>query len=105
MKKKRADKDNKKIYAFISCFFTIIGFILAFILWKDDKYIMYYAEHGLILFVGQILIIVLSQFLFFISYILWIFWVVLWIISWMNSFSGQIKKTFLISDLVNKLDI
>ena len=89
----------------ISCFFTIIGFVLAFVLWKDDKYVMYYAKHGLVLFILEIVILVLSPFLFFISYILWVFWVVLWIISWMNSLSGQIKKTFLISDLVNKLNI
>ena len=103
--RKRVDKDNRKIYAFISCFFTIIGFILAFVLWKNDKYVMYYAKHGLILFIGQVLIMILSPFLFFLSKILWVFWIILWVISWINSFSGEIKNTFLISDLADKIVI
>ncbi|MEK6914659.1 MAG: hypothetical protein AABW83_03335 [Nanoarchaeota archaeon] len=103
MIKKRVNKNNKELYAFLSCFFTIVGFIVAFVLWKNDKYIMYYAKHGLILFIGQVIIVVLSPFLFFLSYVLWIFWVVLWVITWINSFSGEIKNTFLISDLADKI--
>ena len=95
--------DDKKLYAFIASFFTIVGFIIALILWKHDKYVMHYAKHGLILFIAQIVIFVLSPFLFFISGILWVLWVILWIVTWINSFSGKMKKTFLIGDLADKI--
>ncbi len=104
-KKNKISKDNEKLYAFLSCFFTIVGFVVAFILWKDNKYIMYYAKHGLVLFVGQIIIAVISPFFLFFVYVLWILWIILWIITWMNSFSGKIKKTFLVSDLADKIVI
>lgn len=95
--------DNKKLYAFLASFFTIIGFIVALILWRNDKYIMYYAKHGLVLFLAQVVIAVLSPFLFFLSGILWVLWIILWIVTWINSFSGHRKKTFLISDLAEKI--
>ncbi len=102
-KTKRIGDDDKKLYAFISSFFTIVGFIIALILWRKDKYIMHYAKHGLVLFIAQAVIIVLGSFLYFLSSVLWVLWVILWIVSWMNSFSGKMKKTFLIGDLADKI--
>ena len=102
-KTKRIGDDDRKLYAFISSFFTIVGFIIALILWRKDKYIMHYAKHGLVLFIAQAVIIVLGPFLYFLSSVLWVLWVILWIVSWMNSFSGKIKKTFLIGDLADKI--
>jgi uncharacterized membrane protein len=104
-KTKRIDNDDRKLYAFISSFFTIVGFIIALILWRKDKYIMHYAKHGLVLFIAQAVIIVLGPFLYFLSSVLWVLWVILWIVSWMNSFSGKMKKTFLIGDLADKIVI
>jgi len=103
-KTKRID-DDRKLYAFISSFFTIVGFIIALILWRKDKYIMHYAKHGLVLFIAQVVIVVLGPFLYFLSSVLWVLWVILWIVSWMNSFSGKMKKTFLIGDLADKIVI
>ena len=57
--------NDKKLHAFLASFFTIIGFIIALILWKDDKYVMFYAKQGLILFIGYVLIVVTKPFLFF----------------------------------------
>jgi len=104
-KTKRIDNNDRKVYAFISSFFTIVGFIIALILWRKDKYIMHYAKHGLVLFIAQAVIIVLGPFLYFLSSVLWVLWVILWIVSWMNSFSGKMKKTFLIGDLADKIVI
>ena len=103
-KTKRID-DDRKLYAFIYSFFTIVGFIIALILWRKDKYIMHYAKHGLVLFIAQVVIVVLGPFLYFLSSVLWVLWVILWIVSWMNSFSGKMKKTFLIGDLADKIVI
>ena len=103
-KTKRID-DDRKLYAFISSFFTIVGFIIALILWRKDKYIMHYDKHGLVLFIAQVVIVVLGPFLYFLRSVLWVLWVILWIVSWMNSFSGKMKKTFLIGDLADKIVI
>jgi len=96
-------KDNQTLYAFLASFFTIVGFIVALTLWKKDKYVMYYAKHGLVLFIAQVVIVILSPFLFFLSGILWVLWIILWIVTWINSFSGEMKKTFLISELSEKI--
>jgi uncharacterized membrane protein len=99
----RLNNDDQKLYAFLSSFFLIIGFIVAWILWRKDKYVMHYAKQGLVLFIGIVLISILSPFLFFLSGILWVLWVILWIVTWVNSFSGKMKKTFIISDLADKI--
>ncbi len=66
MKKKagaRRDTDSEsKLYAFLAVFFTIIGFLIAFFLKRDNKYVMFYAKHGLILFIGQVLVGVVGAF-------------------------------------------
>ena len=103
--KNKSKGDNKEVFAFIATFFTIIGFILALILWKKDKYVMFYAKQGLVLFIAQIVLVILTPFLFFLSPILWICWIILWVISWVNALSGKTKDAFLIGDLAKKINI
>ena len=102
-KSKSSKKEDKILFAFLGTFFTVIGFVIALILKKQDKYIMFYAKQGLVLFIGQVIIVVVSPFLFFIVPFVWIFWIVLWIIAWVNSLSGEMKNTFLIGDLAEKI--
>ena len=42
---------DSKTLAFIAAFFGIIGFIIAIIAKRDDKYVMYYAKHSLVIFI------------------------------------------------------
>lgn len=105
MTKKKKDTENERqLFAWLSVFFTIIGFIVALALRKNDKYIMYYAKHGLVLFIGFLI----AGFLSWISVLgrlLEIFVVVLWIISWVNALSGKKKKTFIVSEISEKIEI
>ncbi|MBS3093503.1 hypothetical protein J4456_02900 [Candidatus Pacearchaeota archaeon] len=100
---------EKNIKAFIASFFTIIGFIIAIIIWKEDKYSMYYAKHGLILFIGQLLITLIGNIfvpmMHWFTILLWIFWAILWVMTWMNALSGNIKYTFIITDLAEKINV
>lgn len=98
---------NKELFAFIAAFFTIIGFILAIILKKDDKYIMYYANQGLILFFGQLIIsgIGFCPIANILTAPLWILWVILWIYTWISAFSGKTKSIFIISDFAKMLKL
>ena len=105
MNKKEANKKgDRKVFAFIAAFFTIIGFLIAIILKKDDKYVMYYAKHGLILFIAWA-IVALVGWIPFIGWLYGIFIFILWIITWINALSGQEKRTFIISDLADKLNL
>ncbi|MAG02544.1 hypothetical protein CMI42_04350 [Candidatus Pacearchaeota archaeon] len=104
---KNQKNNDKKLKAFIASFFTIIGFIIAIVAWKEDKYTIFYAKHGLILFLGQIvmwLLIPLPLLGWFIP-LVWILWVVLWVITWINALSGKQKRTFIITDLADKIDL
>jgi len=103
--KEQNNQDDSKLFAFIATFFTIIGFIIALIIRKENEYVMFYAKQGLVLFIAQLILIVLTPFLFFLTPILWILWVILWIIAWINSLSGEMKNTFIIGDLAEKIKL
>lgn len=107
--RKLSKQDEKKLFAFIASFFTILGFIIALILKKKDKYVMFYAKQGLILFIGQIFISILHSLpiigWFILGPLLWILWVIVWVITWINSLSGQQKKTIIIGDLAQKIKL
>ena len=109
MVKKRLDRvkkeDDKKLFAFLASFFTIIGFIIAIILWKKDRYVMFYAKQGLVLFIGQIIIAVLTPVLFLLTSVLWVFWIILWAVTWINALSGKLKDTIIIGDLAKKISL
>ena len=109
---KKASKkksDDSKLFAFIATFFSIIGFIIVIIVRGDDKYVMFYAKQGLILFVGQILISFISAIpligWFVLGPILWVFFAILWIVTWINALSGKQKDTWLIGELAKKIDL
>jgi|TARA_B100001971_G_C18197318_1_gene542319 uncharacterized membrane protein len=104
------NKDNKTnsnnhqtLKAFIASFFTIIGFIIALLAWRDDKYVMYYAKHGLVLFIAELVIWALPNFSFATN-LAWILWFVLWVITWINALSGKMKNTIIISDIAKMIN-
>ncbi len=102
MTKERVDPKERKIFAWLSSFLTIIGFILAIILWKEDKHILNYGKEGLITGIGFILAGMLS-FIPIIGKIAYLFVFVLWILSWTNALAEKKSSTFLVSDLAEKI--
>lgn len=109
MAKKSSKNDDRKVFAWLATFLTIIGFVIALITKKNDDYVMFYAKQGLVLFIGQIIISILPALFFFRFYaikeILWIFWVILWIISWVNALSGEKRNTWLVADLAKLIKL
>jgi len=105
--KKENSEDDSKLYAFLAVLLLIIGFIVAMVLWKKDKYVMFYAKQSLVLFIGFVIAIVLKvvpvvgEVLYTICAI---GLTVLWIITWVYALMGKEKKTFLIGDLAEKFD-
>jgi len=105
-------KSDSKLTAWVTTFLSIIGFILAIILWKKDKYTMYYARQSISLFVIAIIIAVVNVVLVFIPFIgvvlvnlLNILVFVLWLLTWIFALTGEKKKIFLVSDLAEKFKI
>lgn len=103
------EQDNKKLFAFLAAFFTIMGFIISLILKREDKYVMFYAKQGLVLFIGYVIVAVLHSLpvigWFILGPVLWVLWAILWIITWINALSGQQKNTFIIGELAEKINL
>lgn len=100
-RKKNAAKgeDDSKLLAFVTTFLSIIGFVIALIAWRDNKYVMFYARQSLVVFivgaiagiVGSILgwMPVIGQ---IISFALGLIVFVLWVVSWIYALSGKMKE-------------
>ena len=44
-------KKDKTLFAFVTTFLSIVGFIIALLAWKKDKYVMHYAKISLAVYV------------------------------------------------------
>ena len=97
--------DESKVFAWLATFFTIIGFVIALILKKNDEYVMYYAKQGLILFVGFAVGGIFQKIIPIVGQLFLLFVVILWIIAWVNAISGEKKSTWLVQDLAEKIKI
>src|SRR3989338_10054793 len=90
----KGDKENSKLFAFLSVLLLIIGFILAIIVKKENKYIMFYAKQSLGLFITWAVVAVLGRVLKIIPTIgdiiyglAMILFIILWVFGLVNSLS------------------
>ena len=113
-KKETKKSDDSKLFAFLAVFLSIIGFIIALVAKKDDKYVMYYAKQSLVLFIIWVIVWVASTILTMITFglaavivyplvgcVMFIFW----IIQIVYSLSGKMKPTPLIGHYAEKIDL
>lgn len=103
-KSKKEIQQERHLIAWLSAFLTIVGFLIALYLRKDDKYIMHYAKHGLVLFIGFLVAGILSW-IPLAGLLFQLFVIILWVITWINALSGKKKNTFLITEIAEKIDI
>ncbi|MBU2562101.1 MAG: DUF4870 domain-containing protein [Nanoarchaeota archaeon] len=107
-KKKPAKKeDDSKLFAFLAVFLSIIGFIIALLVKKENKYVMYYAKQSLVLFIGWVIVSIIGI-VPILGWVLapigWIILIILWIIALVNSLSGKLKETPLVGKYAKKFD-
>lgn len=107
-----AKDGDRKLFAFLGVFLTIVGFIIALAAKKDDKYVMYYGKQGLVLFIAWAVAWVASMVLMFIPVIGWVVMTVLylgifalWLIGLVYSLSGQMKPIPLIGNFADKIPV
>ena len=105
--------DDSKTFAFLAIFLGLVGFIIALVTKKDDKYVMFYAKQSLALIIvavglyiiGFVLsIVTLGIGFFFLFPIIWLIIAVLWFIGWLNALSGQEKYIPVIGRLGDKFN-
>ena len=108
MTSKTAKQDDQKLFAFLAVFLSIIGFIIALIIRRDDKYIMFYARQSLVIFLSWVItgvIMVIPLFGWIIGPVINLGIFILWIITIINTFSGKQKDTWLIGELAKKINL
>ena len=111
-KEKKDEKDDSKLFAFLAAFLSIIGFIIALVAKREDKYVMYYAKQSLVVFIAGAILGAAA----------WIFvWIpvlggiikgacniivlVLWIISWVYALSGKEKEVPIVGRYAEKINL
>ena len=102
VKKYLNKKDNSIICAFVATFFSVIGFVITIIFWKDDDYAMFYAKQSLVIFVIAIVVSLLNKIFIFIPiigfgimFVLNVVVLVLWVLSWVYAISGEKKDVWI----------
>jgi len=110
--KKNDKKGDSKTQAFVATFLSIIGFIIALLAWKNDKYTMYYAKQSLIVFIAWVVVGIVGWIIGgvpiigpVIVWVLGVFILVLWIISWIYALSGKEKEVPLVGKYAAKLNL
>lgn len=111
---KMKKKDDKKLIAFVSVILSVIGFVIAYALKKDDKYIMFYAKQSLVLFIFGLIIWVAGTILSVLTFgllgiilipLIQIFWIVLWVIQMIYSLSDKMKYTPIIGRYADRIKL
>ena len=115
-KKKTASRkhkqDEKVLFAFLATFLSIIGFIIALIAKRKDKYVMFYAKQSLVIFIIAIIVGILQAALFWVPvlgkliyYGLNIIVFILWVTSWIYALTGEQKDIPFVSIWAKKIKI
>ncbi|PIN76758.1 hypothetical protein COV17_01230 [Candidatus Woesearchaeota archaeon CG10_big_fil_rev_8_21_14_0_10_36_11] len=109
---KNKDVEEGKVFAFLGIFLTIIGFLIVLLTKKDNKYAMFYAKQGLVLFIVYVIVAVANMVLMFIPFLGWLIMfilgiglLILWIIGIVYSLSGEEKEIPLIGSFAKKIHI
>ncbi|MEK6875095.1 MAG: DUF4870 domain-containing protein [Nanoarchaeota archaeon] len=110
IKEKNNSQDNSKLFAFLAVFLSIIGFIIALLFKRDDKYVMFYAKQSLVLFIFLLVVSIANQILMLIpilgraiTFVTSAIVFILWIIQIVYSLSGEQKKTHWIGKYADRI--
>ncbi len=110
--KKSAKSDDGKFFAWLATFLSLIGFIIALVARRKDKYVMYYAKQSIVIFIfGAILgfvqmVVEIIPFMgHLISFAAGVLVFIAWLISWINALSGKEKEIPIVSYWAEKIKL
>ncbi len=111
-KKKVSQKSDGKLEAFVTTFLSIVGFVIALIAWRDNKYVMFYAKQSLVVFIVAVIAGIINSVLIWIPLIGWIINAalgiivfVLWLLSWIYALSGEKKEVPIVGVWGRKINL
>ncbi len=110
VKKTVSKNDDSKLFAFLAVFFTVIGFLIAYIAKKDDKYVMFYAKQGLVLFLCSVVVGIFGFVAFSNMFLSMIYWLasiglfILWIVGLVYSLSEEMKDIPIVGQFARKFN-
>jgi len=109
---KRKKEDDKKLFAFLATFLSIVGFVIALIVKRKNAYVLYYAKQSLVIFVFGVIAGIISNVLEWIPimgglirFALNVLIFIVWLMSWINALSGKKKKIQIISYWSKKINL
>ena|SRR3989344_3398487 len=115
MKKDVNQKKGKKdsvLFAFLATFLSIIGFVIALISKREDRYVMYYAKQSLVIFIIGAIAGILGSLLKWIpiigtiiNFALGVLIFIIWLLSWIYALSGKQKIIPIVSDWAKKINL
>jgi uncharacterized membrane protein len=105
-------KDDSKIFAFLATFLSIVGFIIAILVKRDNKYVMFYAKQSLVIFIIALIAGIVNQIFMWIpiigaiiSTVINLIVAIIWILSWVYALSGEEKDIPFVSDYSKKINL
>ncbi len=108
----RKKEEDKKLFAFLATFLSLVGFVIALIVKRKNAYVLYYAKQSLVIFVFGVIAGIISNILEWIPimgglirFALNILIFIVWLISWINALSGKKKEIPIISYWSKKINL
>lgn len=111
----RQSKNNmsdKKTFAFLATFLSIIGFIIAIMTKNKDDYVMFYAKQSLVIFIIGLIVSLVNVPLRVIPlmgpiiiFALNLLVIIAWVMSWVFALSGEKKDIPVIEIWTKKFDL
>ena len=103
-----AKNSESKLWAFLAYLLSIIGFVLVYLLKKDDKFAMYHAKQSLVLFLFAVIIAVVGSIVpvlgwFIILPLGNVLVLVLAVMGIINALQGKMAPLWLIGKYADKL--
>ena len=108
----KKEQEDKKLFAFLATFLSIIGFVIALIAKRKDKYVMYYAKQSLVIFIIGVVAGILGNLIdwipiigMIIKFALGVLVFIVWLLSWIYALSGEQKEIPIVSDWAEKIKL
>src|SRR3989344_5914417 len=108
----KKEQEDKKLFAFLATFLSIIGFVIALIAKRKDKYVMYYAKQSLVIFIIGVVAGILGNLIdwipiigMIIKFALGVLVFIVWLLSWIYALSGEQKEIPIASDWAEKIKL
>ncbi|MCL5018704.1 MAG: hypothetical protein M1416_02995 [Candidatus Pacearchaeota archaeon] len=108
--KKSKKNDEKILFAWLATFLSLVGFIIALIVKRKDKYVMHYTKLSIVIFIISAVVGITKPIIDLIPVMggiinvaLGVLTFILWALSWIYALSGKEKEIPIISEWAEKI--